>query len=114
MKPIAIEFMIANPLRKSATDSHDNLAGRTNIDVATPRTICPLFCLEGKSDAEINLYKVFHRRIERMLTATDPVIAGLAKDADMRSKPILEPTADVPEKAIVRYVRRGGARRRLQ
>jgi hypothetical protein len=37
MKPMAIEFMIANPLRKPATDSHDNLAGRTNIDLATAR-----------------------------------------------------------------------------
>ncbi len=27
-----------------------------------------------------------------MLTATDPVIAGLAKDSDMGSKPILEST----------------------
>src|SRR5277367_5590022 len=42
-----------------------------------------------------------------MLTATDPVIAGLAKHSDMGSKPILESTADVPEPAIVRYVRRG-------
>jgi hypothetical protein len=36
MKPMAIEFM-ADPLRKSATDSHYNLAGRTNIDLATDR-----------------------------------------------------------------------------
>jgi len=41
-----------------------------------------------------------------MLAATDPVIARLAKDADMRSKPILEPAPDVPEPAIVIYVRR--------
>ena len=64
------------------------------------------FRLEGVSEAEIDLYKVFHRRIERMLTATDPIIAGLAKDSDMGSKPILESTADVREPAIVRYVRR--------
>jgi hypothetical protein len=38
-----------------------------------------------------------------MLTTTDPVIVGLAKDSDMGSKPILESTADVPERAIVRY-----------
>ena len=61
---------------------------------------------EGESQTEIDLYKVFHRRIEIMLTATDPVIAGLAKDADMGSKPILESTADVPEHAIARYIRR--------
>jgi hypothetical protein len=67
---------------------------------------CPLSYLEGKSDSEIDLDKIFHRRIERMLTAADPVIAGLAKDSDMGSKPILEPAADVPEKAVVRYVRR--------
>src|SRR5258707_15722319 len=65
-----------------------------------------LFVLEGKSEAEIDLYKIFHRRIERMLPAADPVIAGLTKDSDMRSKPILQPAADVPEKAVVRYVRR--------
>ena len=42
-----------------------------------------------------------------MLAATDPVIGGLAKESDMGSKPILEPTSDVPEPAIVLYVRRG-------
>jgi hypothetical protein len=68
--------------------------------------IYPLFCLEGKSEAEIDLYKIFYRRIEIMLTATDPVIAGLAKDSNMGSKPILDSTADVPEKTIARYVRR--------
>jgi hypothetical protein len=70
--------------------------------------ICPLSYLEleGESEAKIDLYKVFHRRIERMLTATDPVIAGLAKDSDMGSKPILESAADVAKHAIVRYVRR--------
>jgi hypothetical protein len=41
-----------------------------------------------------------------MLAATDPVIAGLAKDSDMGSEPILESTPDVPKDAIVRYVRR--------
>jgi len=41
-----------------------------------------------------------------MLTAADPVVVGLAKDSDMGSKPILESTADVPESAIVIYVRR--------
>jgi hypothetical protein len=41
-----------------------------------------------------------------MLAATDPIIARLAKDADMRSKPILEPTPDVSESAIVIQVRR--------
>jgi len=41
-----------------------------------------------------------------MLTATDPVVARLAKDSDMGSKPILESTADVREPAIVIYVRR--------
>jgi hypothetical protein len=71
-----------------------------------PLIIYRLFCLEGESETEIDLYKVFHRRIERMLTATDPVIAGLAKDSDIGSKPILESTADVREPAIVIYVRR--------
>jgi hypothetical protein len=41
-----------------------------------------------------------------MLTAADPVIAGLAKDSDMRSKAIFDSTADVPERAIARYVLR--------
>ena len=41
-----------------------------------------------------------------MIPTTDPVITGLAKDSDMRSKPILESTTDVREPAIVRYVRR--------
>ena len=41
-----------------------------------------------------------------MLTATDPVIAGLAKGSDVGSKPILDSTADVPKKAIAVYVRR--------
>ena len=42
-----------------------------------------------------------------MLAATEPVIGGLAKDSDMGSKPILEPTPDVPEPAIVIDVQRG-------
>jgi hypothetical protein len=62
---------------------------------------------EGESETEIGLYKVFYRRIEIMLAASDPVIGGLAKESDMGSKPILEPTSDVPEPAIVIYVRRG-------
>ena len=41
-----------------------------------------------------------------MLAATDPVIGGLAKDAPMGTKPVLEPTPKVPEPAIVLYVRR--------
>src|ERR1700757_1943783 len=41
-----------------------------------------------------------------MLTATDPVIAGLAKDSDMGGKPILQSTADIPKKAIALHVRR--------
>ena len=41
-----------------------------------------------------------------MLAAADPVIACLAKDSDMGSKPIFETTADVPEAAVVIYVRR--------
>jgi hypothetical protein len=41
-----------------------------------------------------------------MLAAGHPVIVGLAKDSDVGSKPILEPTPDVPEPAIVIYVRR--------
>jgi hypothetical protein len=41
-----------------------------------------------------------------MVAASDPVIAGLAKDADMGSKPIFEATADVPEAPIVIRVRR--------
>ena len=36
-----------------------------------------------------------------MLAAGNPVIAGLAKDGDMGSKPILKSTSDVPEAAIV-------------
>ena len=42
-----------------------------------------------------------------MISTPDPVIAGLAKDSNMRSKPILESTADVREPAVVRDVRRG-------
>ena len=71
-----------------------------------PRINCPLFCSEGVSEAKIDLDKVFHRRIERMLTATDPVIAGLTKNSDIGGKPILESTADVRQPAIVIYVRR--------
>ena len=41
-----------------------------------------------------------------MLAATDPVIGGLAKDSPMGTKPVLEPTPNVPESAIVLYVRR--------
>jgi hypothetical protein len=61
---------------------------------------------EGVSETEIGLYEVFYGRIEIMLAASDPVIGGLAKESDMGSKPILEPTSDVPEPAIVIYVRR--------
>ena len=49
-----------------------------------------------------------------MLAATDPVIGGLAKESDMGSKPILEPTSDVPEPAIVLYVRRRIIERLIQ
>ena len=42
-----------------------------------------------------------------MLTATDPVIAGLAEDSDVGSKSIFQSTADIPEHAIALYVRRG-------
>ena len=45
MKPMAIEFMIANPLRKPATDSHYNLAGRTNIDRCDPADHLPFILL---------------------------------------------------------------------
>jgi hypothetical protein len=41
-----------------------------------------------------------------MIPTPNPVIAGLAKESDMGSKPILESTADVPEPSIVRFVRR--------
>jgi hypothetical protein len=41
-----------------------------------------------------------------MLAATDPIIGCLAKDSDMGSKPILEPTPEVPEAAIVFDIRR--------
>jgi hypothetical protein len=41
-----------------------------------------------------------------MLAATHPVIGGLAKDGPIRTKPILEATPEVPEPAIVIYVRR--------
>jgi len=50
--------------------------------------------------------KFFTEEFEIMSAAADPVIARLAKDADMRSKSILEPTSDVPESAIVIHVRR--------
>ena len=40
-------------------------------------------CLEGESETEIGLYKVFYGRIEIVLAAGDPVIAGLAKDSEM-------------------------------
>src|SRR5215475_5982030 len=81
------------------------MAYSVGVGSRSPASFLPI-CLEGKSDAEIDLYKIFHRRIKRMLTTTDPVIAGLTKDADMGSKPLLESTADVPEHAIARYVRR--------
>jgi hypothetical protein len=64
------------------------------------------FCLEGVSEAEIDLDKVFHRRIKVMIPTRDPVIASLAKESDMGSKPILEPSADVREASIVRNVGR--------
>ena len=41
-----------------------------------------------------------------MIPTPDEVIAGLAKDSDMGSKAILEAATGVPEKAIVRYIRR--------
>jgi hypothetical protein len=44
-----------------------------------------------------------------MPAATDPVIVGLAKNSDVASQPILEPTPDVPEPAIVIYVRRASS-----
>ena len=71
-----------------------------------PSLGCLYFYLEGVSEAEIDLDKVFHRRIEVMIPTPDPVIAGLAKESDLGSNPILESTADVPDTSIVRYVRR--------
>ena len=64
------------------------------------------FGLEGVSQAEIDLDEVFHSGIEVVIPTPDPVIAGLAKESDMGSKPILESTADVGDHSIVRYVRR--------
>jgi hypothetical protein len=61
---------------------------------------------KSESEAEIDLYKVFHRRIERLLTAFDEIISSLTKDPDVRSKPILESAAGVSKEAIVGYVRR--------
>jgi Dynamin family len=58
------------------------------------------FYLEGVSEAEIGLDKVFDRRIEVMIPTHDPVIAGFAKESDMGSKPILESTADVRDPSI--------------
>ena len=66
----------------------------------------PSIALEGESEAEIGLDKIFHRGIEVMIPTLDPIIASLAKDSDMECKPILESTADMPEPAIVRDVRR--------
>ena len=54
-------------------------------------------------DAEIDLDKVFHRRIKVMIPTPDPVIAGLAKESDMGSKPILESTADVRDPSLVLF-----------
>src|SRR4029077_14538209 len=51
-----------------------------------PSLGCLYFYLEGVSEAEIDLDKVFHRRIEVMIPTPDPVIAGLAKESDMGSK----------------------------
>ena len=41
-----------------------------------------------------------------MIPTLNEVIASLAKDSDMGSKAILETATGVPEKAIVRYIRR--------
>ena len=41
-----------------------------------------------------------------MIPTPNEVIASLAKDSDMGSKAILEAATGVPEKAIVRYIRR--------
>jgi hypothetical protein len=64
------------------------------------------FRLEGESKAKIGLNKVFQRRIEVMIPTPDEVIASLAKDCDIVSKAILEAATGLPEKAIVRYIRR--------
>src|ERR1700759_2780435 len=66
--------------------------GRSTVELR-PSLHVLYFHLEGVSETEIGLYKVFHRRIEVMIPTPDPVIAGLAKDSDMGSKPILESTA---------------------
>ena len=42
-----------------------------------------------------------------MIPAADPIIVSLTEDSDMGSKPILDSTTDVPEPAIIGYVRRG-------
>jgi len=41
-----------------------------------------------------------------MTPTPNEIIASLAKDSDMGSKAILETATGVPEKAIVRYIRR--------
>ena len=43
----------------------------------------PSIALEGESEAEIGLDKIFHRGIEVMIPTLDPIIASLAKDSDM-------------------------------
>jgi hypothetical protein len=70
--------------------------------------------LKSEPETEIGLYKVFYRRINIMLAASDPIIVGLAKDCPMGTKPILEATPEVPEPAIVICVRRRIIERLIQ
>ena len=54
------------------------------------------FYLEGVSEAEIDLDKIFHSGIEVVIPAADPIIVGLTKDSNMGCKPIPDSAADVP------------------
>ena len=42
-----------------------------------------------------------------MIPAAEPIVVGLTEDSNMGCKPILDSTTDVPEPAIIGYVRRG-------
>jgi hypothetical protein len=60
---------------------------------------CCIFWLEGISQAEIGLDKIFHSGIEVVISSADPIVVGLTKESNMGSKSILDSAADVPESA---------------
>ena len=90
-EPEPQEFVSIRGKVRSANEGN----GRSTVELR-PSLHILYFRLEGVSEAEIDLDKIFHSGIEVVIPAADPIIVGLTEDSNMGSKPIFKSAADVP------------------